>query len=82
MEIKILEKADNYLKLRINDEPHTLYNLLKEEIIKNDEVLMCSYTRDQTFEETIVFQVELEKAQTQLKSFLMQPANSRRSMSN
>ncbi|RMG37559.1 MAG: hypothetical protein D6732_06385 [Methanobacteriota archaeon] len=58
MEIKILEKAGNYLKLRINDEPHTLYNLLKEEIIKNDDVLMCGYSRDQTFEETIIFQIE------------------------
>ncbi len=58
MEIKVLEKRDTYLRLRILDDPHTLYNVLREKILERDGVLLCGYARDQTFEESIIFQIE------------------------
>ncbi len=70
MEIKLLEKKDDYLKLRIFDEPHTLYNLLKEEVLKDDKVLMCGYTRDQTFEDTIIFQIKTREGENPVEIIL------------
>lgn len=43
MELKILEKSSNRLKIEISGETHTLCNLLKDELWKDKDVTVAGY---------------------------------------
>ena len=62
MQIKILKKDKGYVKLNIKQtDPHTLFNLLREELLKDDAVDFAGYWRDESFYESVVFQVKMKK---------------------
>ena len=62
MEIKVLKKEPGYIKLNIRDtDPHTLFNLLREELLKDSTVDFAGYWRNESFYESIVFQVRMKK---------------------
>ncbi len=65
MEIKVLKKDKGYVKLNIKQtDPHTLFNLLREELLKDDTVDFAGYWRDESFYESVVFQVKMKKKTT------------------
>lgn len=61
MKITIKEKSDTYLRFQVKDDPHTLYNLLKEVIVDAEGVKLCGYARDETFSESVLFQIRTEE---------------------
>ena len=62
MQIKVLKKEKGYVKLNIKQtDPHTLFNLLREELLRDDAVDFAGYWRDESFYESIVFQVKMKK---------------------
>ena len=62
MDIKILKKDPGYIKLNIKQtDPHTLFNLLREELLKDQNVDFAGYWRDESFYESVVFQVKMKK---------------------
>ena len=64
MQIKILKNEEGYLKLSIKDtDPHTLFNLLREELLHDNKVDFAGYWRDESFYESLVFQLRM-KAKT------------------
>ncbi|UJG39786.1 MAG: DNA-directed RNA polymerase subunit L [Candidatus Heimdallarchaeum aukensis] len=61
MEIKILKKEDGYVKLNIRGtDPHTLFNLLRVQLLSDPEVDFAGYWRNESFYESIIFQVRLK----------------------
>ena len=65
MEIKVLKKDKGYIKLNVKQtDPHTLFNLLREELLKDDTVDFAGYWRDESFYESVVFQVKMKKKTT------------------
>ena len=42
-------------------DPHTLFNLLREELLNDDEVDFAGYWRDESFYESLVFQLRMKK---------------------
>ncbi|MCK4895263.1 MAG: hypothetical protein KAS47_00530 [Candidatus Heimdallarchaeota archaeon] len=64
MRIKILKNEEGYLKLSIKDtDPHTLFNLLREELLNDKKVDFAGYWRDESFYESLLFQLRM-KAKT------------------
>jgi len=62
LQIKIIKKEEGYLKLNIKDtDPHTLFNLLREELLNDTEVDFAGYWRDESFYESLVFQLRMKK---------------------
>lgn len=62
MQINILKKEQGYIKFNIRaTDPHTLFNLLREELLKDTEVDFAGYWRDESFYESVVFQVKMKK---------------------
>ena len=62
MQIKILKQEEGYIKFRIKEaDPHTLFNLLREELLEDTEVDFAGYWRDESFYESVVFQVKMKK---------------------
>ena len=54
--------SETYLRIQVTqDDPHTLYNILREEVLKKEGVALCGYARDNTFEDSIVFQLQVEE---------------------
>ncbi|MHC1631000.1 MAG: DNA-directed RNA polymerase subunit L [Methanotrichaceae archaeon] len=43
MNIKILEKTEDEVRVEFEDESHTLLNLLKTELLADDRVLLATY---------------------------------------
>ena len=43
MEIKIIEFSDDYAKLLVKGEDHTLLNLLQYELVNDESVLVAKY---------------------------------------
>ena len=61
MEIKILKNEEGYLKMNIRDvDPHTMFNLLREELIKDTKVDFAGYWRNESFYESLIFQVKMK----------------------
>ena len=58
MTIKVRE--EDYIRVQIKDDPHTLYNLLKKVCLEQEGVLMAGYARDRTFEDSLMFQVRTD----------------------
>ena len=62
MEIKFLKKDKDYIKFNVKDtDPHTLFNLLREELLKDEEVDFAGYWRDESFYESVIFQLRMKK---------------------
>ncbi|MEE9411258.1 MAG: RpoL/Rpb11 RNA polymerase subunit family protein [Candidatus Heimdallarchaeota archaeon] len=62
MRIKILKKDQGYIKFNVKEtDPHTLFNLLREELIKDEDVSFAGYWRDESFYESVIFQVKMKK---------------------
>ncbi|OLS33216.1 MAG: DNA-directed RNA polymerase subunit L [Candidatus Heimdallarchaeota archaeon AB_125] len=62
MQINILKQEKGYIKFNIRaTDPHTLFNLLREELLKDTEVDFAGYWRDESFYESVVFQVKMKK---------------------
>ncbi len=62
MEIKIIKQEPGYVKLSIRGtDPHTLFNLLREELLEDSEVDFAGYWRSESFYEALVFQVRMKK---------------------
>ncbi len=56
MELKILEKSDNEMKIEIKGESHTLLNMLKETLLEDETVHTASYDmKHVTISEPILF---------------------------
>ena len=61
MQIIILKKEEGYLKLNIKGtDPHTLFNLLREELLNDKKVDFAGYWRDESFYESLVFQLRMK----------------------
>jgi len=61
LQIKILKNEEGYLKLSIKDtDPHTLFNLLREELLHDSKVDFAGYWRDESFYESLVFQLRMK----------------------
>lgn len=43
MEIKVLELTDNYIRLVVKGEDHTLLNLLTHYLLEDDDVVLAKY---------------------------------------
>jgi DNA-directed RNA polymerase subunit L len=62
MQIKVLKKEKGYVKINVKQtDPHTLFNLLREELLKDDTVDFAGYWRDESFYESVIFQVKMKK---------------------
>ena len=62
MQINILKQEQGYIRFNIKaTDPHTLFNLLREELLKDTEVDFAGYWRDESFYESVVFQVKMKK---------------------
>jgi DNA-directed RNA polymerase subunit L len=62
MKINILKQEKGYIKFQVKQaDPHTLYNLLREELLKDEEVDFSGYWRDESFYESVVFQLKMKK---------------------
>lgn len=62
MQIKILKNEDGYFKLNITDtDPHTLFNLLRDELLNDDKVDFAGYWRNESFYESLIFQLRMNK---------------------
>ena len=64
MNMKILTRDEHFLKLRIEDEPYTMYNLLRHIIAQRDDVKMVGFAKTETFKDVIVFQLETNEDAT------------------
>ncbi len=61
MEIEILKNENGYAKINIKkSDPHTLFNLLRNELTKNPKVDFSGYWRNESFYESIIFQVRMK----------------------
>ena len=58
MTIQTIE--ENYLRVQIKDDPHTLYNLLRIIVLEEDGVVLAGYARDRTFEDSLMFQIRTD----------------------
>ena len=64
MQIKIIKNEEGYLKISVKDtDAHTLFNLLREELLNDNKVDFAGYWRDESFYESLVFQLRM-KAKT------------------
>ena len=62
MQINILKQEPGYLKFNVKQtDPHTLFNLLREELLQDTEVDFSGYWRDESFYESVIFQVKMKK---------------------
>ncbi|AIY90432.1 RpoL/Rpb11 RNA polymerase subunit family protein [Geoglobus acetivorans] len=43
MEVKIVELAENYVRLMVKGEDHTFLNLLQHELVNDDGVVLAKY---------------------------------------
>lgn len=62
MQINILKQEQGYIKFQVKQtDPHTLFNLLREELLNDEEVDFSGYWRDESFYESVVFQLKMKK---------------------
>ena len=61
MQIKVIKNEEGYLKLNVKDtDPHTLFNLLREELLNDNKVDFAGYWRDESFYESLIFQLRMK----------------------
>ncbi|MHA1687064.1 MAG: RpoL/Rpb11 RNA polymerase subunit family protein [Candidatus Heimdallarchaeaceae archaeon] len=64
MKIKILKQDTGYIKFNVRDtNPHTIFNLLREELQNDPDVDFAGYWRNESFYESIIFQVRMKNDQ-------------------
>lgn len=69
MNIKILKHEPGYVKLNIRGaNPHTLFNLLREELQQDPEVDFAGYWRNESFYQSIIFQVRMKGEQDPMEA--------------
>ena len=56
----IQTNEENYLRIQIKDDPHTLYNLLRVIALEEDGVVLAGYARDRTFEDSLMLQIRTD----------------------
>ena len=62
MNIKILKKEKGFIKFTVKQtDPHTLFNVLREELLKDELVDFAGYWRDESFYESVIFQLKMKK---------------------
>jgi len=60
MKIEVIKKEDGYIKLNIKEtDPHTLFNLLHEELLNDPKVSLAGYWKNESFYDSIIFQVRM-----------------------
>lgn len=64
MELELLEKKDESLLLKIIGENHTLCNLLREELHKDENVVSAAYTIEHPLTEPPKFYVKTKKGKS------------------
>ncbi|MHA1345608.1 MAG: RpoL/Rpb11 RNA polymerase subunit family protein [Candidatus Heimdallarchaeaceae archaeon] len=61
MQIIILKNEEGYLKLNIKGtDPHSLFNLLRDELLNDAKVDFAGYWRDESFYESLIFQLRMK----------------------
>jgi len=60
VQISIQSIEDNYIRMQIKDDPHTLYNLLRVVALEEEGVELAGYARDRTFEDSLMFQIRTD----------------------
>ncbi len=61
MEIEILKNENGYAKINIKKtDPHTLFNVLRDELMQDPKVDFSGYWRNESFYESIIFQVRMK----------------------
>lgn len=60
MEVSILEKKENMLKIKIKGEKHTLFSPLRKELLNDDDIVFAAYRAEHPLFETIIFEVKTE----------------------
>jgi len=64
MKIKILKQETGYIKFNVRDtNPHTIFNLLREELQNDPNVDFAGYWRNESFYQSIIFQVRMKNDQ-------------------
>ena len=58
--ITIQAIEENYIRMQIKDDPHTLYNLMRTICMQEKGVILAGYARDRTFEESLMFQIRTD----------------------
>ena len=61
MRVEVLVEEADYLKLRIEDEAYTLYNLLRYVLDKRSEVKMVGILKTETFQDKFEFQMQVSE---------------------
>ena len=60
MQIKVQALEENYIRFQVQEDPHTLFNLLRILTLEEDGVVLAGYARDRTFEDSLIFQIRTE----------------------
>jgi len=61
MEIEILKNENGYAKINIKKtDPHTIFNLIRDELMQDPKVDFSGYWRNESFYESIIFQVRMK----------------------
>lgn len=60
MQITIQIYEEDYLRMQIKEDPHTLFNLLRIVALEEKGVVLAGYARDRTFEESLMFQIRTD----------------------
>ncbi len=66
MKVEILDSSDHTLTLSIKGDDHTLSNLIKSEVLKNDAVSFAGYNKKHTLSDESTMVVKTEKGKTPL----------------
>lgn len=60
MKITIQIYEEDYMRMQIKEDPHTLFNLLRTVALEEKGVILAGYARDRTFEESLMFQIRTD----------------------
>ena len=60
MKITIQTYEEDYMRMQIKEDPHTLFNLLRTVALEEKGVILAGYARDRTFEESLMFQIRTD----------------------
>ncbi|MEM2904121.1 MAG: DNA-directed RNA polymerase subunit L [Candidatus Bathyarchaeia archaeon] len=68
MEVKVLERAQNELKLEIVGEGHTFCNALQDVLLKDEAVEFAGYTVPHPLINSAVFRVQTKEGQNPIEA--------------
>lgn len=57
MEVKILKRSENLLKVKVEGEKHTLFSPLRKELLKEEDVEFVAFRAEHPLLESVVFEV-------------------------